>query len=460
MIHKRSFVDEDSCGLACKQPRYLEHFDHLASIVPLDDADMQPIVSGENIKWQDVERSADDLAIAVSNEANNFESDASGSFPHFLWINNGILEADNLSLFPEYFDHGHQLRPIFQPDEGLSSLDYPFQKPVPIGPEHQVFVPDWEGADAFSSELHTSNPEDVTAQSSSSSIIANDGCKERLVGTCVLPMPDSEVHATDGCEGIKSECSCLDRRSIECVKQHIMEVRQKLRENLGEEIFEGLGFCDMGEFVASKWTEEEEQVFLDTVLSNPASFGKNFWDHLSVAFPCRRKSELVSYYFNVFMLRKRAEQNRFDPLNIDSDNDEWHKSEAGEAEEDEDSAVESLNEQAPVYHDGHAFNCNEHIEEDEETDASKESADEIERVATDEEYEGDLDDVSAVHNGIFTVGCGRDTGCKHFKEFPNENANDLDIEDDSCTSYEYHRDNVDCGGPLFMETDGRHSSRV
>jgi hypothetical protein len=42
------------------------------------------------------------------------------------------------------------------------------------------------------------------------------------------------------------------------------------------------------------------------------------------------------------MLQKRAEQNRFDPLNIDSDDDEWQKIEGETVEEDEDSVVESL----------------------------------------------------------------------------------------------------------------------
>lgn len=66
--------------------------------------------------------------------------------------------------------------------------------------------------------------------------------------------------------------------------------------------------------------------------------------------------DLVSYYFNVFILRKRAKQNRFDPLNIDSDNDEWQEIDddvvatAAEMTDDEDSVVES-----PIYqnHPGH-----------------------------------------------------------------------------------------------------------
>ena len=52
-----------------------------------------------------------------------------------------------------------------------------------------------------------------------------------------------------------------------------------------------------------------------------------------MVFPSRTKKDIVSYYFNVFMLKVRAEQNRLDPRNIDSDDDEWQGS--------DDSVVES-----------------------------------------------------------------------------------------------------------------------
>ncbi|KDP27221.1 hypothetical protein JCGZ_19920 [Jatropha curcas] len=455
MIHKRPFVDDDSYEFASKHPRHLEHIDQFAPIASLADTRHKSVIldgDGSLVTCEDNGRAANNSVIAVSNEVNNLETSASGYFPHFLWINNGVLEADNLSFFPEYFDHGHQLRSLLQPEEGFSSLDYPLQKSVSVGPEHQVTVPEWEGPKTSSNQLE-SIPHIEAAQSSRFSIVADDVYEERVMGTCIIPMPEEEAFSMHCCQGSEIDCSCLDQGSIECVKLHIMEARQKLRENLGEEIFEGLGFCDMGEDVAKKWTEEEEQVFHDIVLSNPASLGRNFWDHLPAAFPSRTKREIVSYYFNVFMLRKRSEQNRFDPLNIDSDNDEWERSEAGMTEEDEDSAVESLNGQdaSAYYQEGIAEDCNEHIEDEDEIGGSKESADEdFQRVATDEEYEGDVDDISEAPVGI-SPG---DTGFKLFKGVPSNKGNDF--EDDSCTSYEYQRDNADCCGPHDIVTDERH----
>lgn len=142
-----------------------------------------------------------------------------------------------------------------------------------------------------------------------------------------------------------------------------MEARQRLRETLGQDMFEKLGFCDMGEEVADKWSEDEEHAFDEVVLSYPASLDKNFWDHLSGIFPSRTKKDLVSYYFNVFMLRKRAEQNRFDPLNIDSDNDEWQRSELGMVEEDTGFLVESQIDQDTLTNlqGDHAEGCYEDI---------------------------------------------------------------------------------------------------
>ncbi|KAF2313647.1 hypothetical protein GH714_012573 [Hevea brasiliensis] len=181
----------------------------------------------------------------------------------------------------------------------------------------------------------------------------------------------------------------------------------------------------------------------------------------SVPFPHER--ELFNYYFNVFMLRRRSEQNRFDPLNIDSDNDEWQRNEAGMAEEDEDSGVESLNGQDGIayYQEGHDENCNEPIEDDYEIGASRESAAaaDVQRVATDEEYEGDLDDISEAHVGISTDDCGGDVGFKLFRGISCNKRNDFDIEDGSCTSYECQRDNVDSCGPLDIVNDGRHSGQ-
>ncbi|KAJ6683984.1 hypothetical protein OIU85_007657 [Salix viminalis] len=466
MVHKRAFSDDNLYEFACKHPRQMEHIDHLAPIFPLDSGHQKHLVSGDDSfrKCQEVGRSASDLFNECSiGTSKGFEPGDSGSFPQFLWTSNGILEADNLSFFPEYFDHGHQPRALPEPEEACPSLDYPIQKQVSVGPEHQAYVPEWDyqGSSTSLNQLDEFNLQVVRAHSSSPGVTIDGGYEENLMGTCILPMPDLDASANYCYEATNHDCVCPDAGSIRCIKQHVSEARLKLRENLGEEIFKGLGFCDMGEVVANKWTGEEEQAFHEVVLSNPVSLGKNFWDHLPSTFPSRTKKEVVSYYFNVFMLQKRADQNRFDPLNIDSDDDEWQKNEGEAVEEDEDSAVESLTGQdsSASCQEDHAEKCNEYVEDEDEAVASKDGVDNVvHRVATDAEYEGDVDDFSGAHVRIYNGDCVGDLGPKQFSGIAGTSAGDCDVQDDSCTSYEHHHDSIDCYGPLDMGTDGK--SRV
>ena len=302
-------------------------------------------------------------------------------------------------IFPEYFESYLPRRTVSQFEDVFSSLlDCP-RRPVPVGPDHQANVP---------------------MVSSSRSMVSDrtgDGeNEERWMGTCVIPMPVKNL-ANNG--GGRTDCGCLDNGSIRCVRQHVMEAREKLRKTVGRENFMELGFCDMGEEVALRWNEEEEQVFHEVVFLHPASSGQNFWERLYEAFPYRSKRELVSYYFNVFMLRQRAAQNRSSFLYIDSDDDEWHGNhrrslnEVGTAEEeDDDSGVESLCDQ---------HNNNQPHHEDEPYEDDDDDDDE------DEEEEDDDDD-------DFEEGATKEDNRKTFDPV----AQNLDKvqEDDSCMSFE------------------------
>lgn len=371
----------------------------------------------------------------------------SGSISKLLWVNSSIIEAQvrsdpaaHLSFFPEYFEHGHLLRAFLQSDEMCSSpVDHPHRKMVSIGPQYQAYVPEWN--------KQGSNPSD-NLQTEFELLIETD--EEKMMGTCVISMPDIEASQNlcfEDC-GSKTKCSCLDKGSVCCVKQHVIEAREKLRENLGQELFEQLGFHEMGEEVSKQWTDDEELTFLEVVLSNRASLGMNFWDHLLVAFPSRKRKDLVSYYFNVFMLRKRGEQNRFDPLNIDSDDDEWQKTET-RMSEDDGSVVESPNEDAPTYFQGDILEeWVGDIEDGNEEDACKDGTDVDCRLGTDEVDGGDVDDGSGAYVKISPGDCGGGVDINLSGKIPSNGREDYDIQDDSCTSFEYQRDRVELCGPL------------
>ncbi|XP_078164503.1 uncharacterized protein LOC144559359 [Carex rostrata] len=160
------------------------------------------------------------------------------------------------------------------------------------------------------------------------------------------------------------------------------------------EKFIQLGFGDMGEEVALTWDPQDEELFAEVVRSNPASFMKFFWDVPPLAFPEKCKCDFVSYYFNVYMLRKRAGQNRSDPLYINSDDDKWEASKE-RCESDDEIDMEK---------------DDEHEEEQEEVE---EDGSEVEETGDEKE-----DVLPEKTDGSRVLGLG------------------LDIQEDSCTSFE------------------------
>lgn len=213
-------------------------------------------------------------------------------------------------MFPPYvfsssFENNLPRRPLFRFQDIYSSLlNSPPRKEIPIGPNHQADVPE------FDAELASKYRE-------------NSGML-RFLGVCVVPIGHS-IFDSD----IQAGCECFDGGSIRCVQQHVNEARLKLKKFYGDEKFAALGMLKMGEEVSSNWTEEEERLFHEVVYLNPATVGGRFWKELAIEFPSRTKKEIVSYYFNVFILRRRAVQNRSQVLYPDSDNDEWRESYGG-----------------------------------------------------------------------------------------------------------------------------------
>ncbi|KAI3673366.1 hypothetical protein L6452_39484 [Arctium lappa] len=209
-------------------------------------------------------------------------------------------------------------------DVGYSHLlRYPPLKEVPIGQEYQAVIPEWCGYDANNASVRSGSSK-TSAFCEANSIYDEN----KFMGSCVISIHEADgTLSNDDLVGKgRTDCCCEDPDSLRCVRQHISEAREKIRRNVGHERFLELGFCSMGDVVACKWSEEDEQLFHEVVYSNPVSLGKNFWVHLAEAFPSRTNQEIVSYYFNVFVLQRRAEQNRCDPVNADSDDDEWQGS--------------------------------------------------------------------------------------------------------------------------------------
>lgn len=345
----------------------------------------------------------------------------------------------------EYFEYDCPRR-AFVPfrDDYFSLLDRSPRKQVPVGPNHQASIPSWNGRTKKLDQEDGGNLNRFTLHS-----IADNDSEEKLLGTTVIPMPDVNLSPPE-CDKVglgRTNCSCLDPGTYRCVQQHVMEAREELRRTLGNEKFVKLGFCDMGEeVVARRWNEEEEQAFLEVVYSNPASLGRKFWKHLSAVFPSRSKRELVSYYFNVFMLRRRATQNRSNTLEIDSDDDEWHGSYGGSnggivSEDDEDSVIDSLEDAQAVGH-------REEYSEEDDSDAD-DSDDDV----------GYGEDGGMDHIGVSYRMKSVDEGkyqnlVQNGEKIPGCSEEEFGYQDDSCVSFEFQPDMHDSCGQMVAEPAG------
>ena len=189
---------------------------------------------------------------------------------------------------------------LLDSSDAHSGLDGCATVRIPLGPSHQAKVPEWTGM-----------PSESDSKWLGTRIWPSEKVNSRLL-----------IERDPIGKGRQDSCGCSVPGSVECVRFHIAEKRAKVKLELGK-AFNEWSFDKTGEEVRRLWTEEEEKKFKDVVQSNPSSSSDGyFWDHIFRSFPKRSRADLVSYYFNVFLLQRRGYQNRHTPDNIDSDDDE------------------------------------------------------------------------------------------------------------------------------------------
>lgn len=177
-------------------------------------------------------------------------------------------------------------------------MDMPQEKQVSVGPDFQAEVPKWTG------EVSDSD--------------------SKWLGERMWPPEapeDDKVTDLDAIgRGEPIKCNCLFPKTTECIRFHIAEKRLRLSRELGP-LFYKWRFNRMGEEVSLSWTRKEEVKFENMIRLYSGSINK-FWNLASKIFPSKTREMLVSYYFNVYLIRRRSYQNRVTPKDIDSDDDE------------------------------------------------------------------------------------------------------------------------------------------
>jgi len=211
------------------------------------------------------------------------------------------------SLMPEGRDQNRDTkrqRSSSSSEDVLASLPVPQKTDwIRLGKSYQAVVPDWRGT---------------------ASVYSNDSDDFKFLGTRIWPLEKKGnrllIERDPICKGRQDSCGCQSPGSIECVRFHVREKRNRLKLELGP-AFYSWRFDHMGEEVAASWTEKEQRKFKSVLHLNAPSLGKKLWEQLYLSFPNKGRKNIQSYYFNVFLLRRRSHQNRVTPESIDSDSD-------------------------------------------------------------------------------------------------------------------------------------------
>ncbi|XP_078167758.1 AT-rich interactive domain-containing protein 2-like isoform X2 [Carex rostrata] len=184
----------------------------------------------------------------------------------------------------------------------ISWLSMDEESDVPVGPNHQADIPE------FSNYVSTSDPNSLKYLGTSF------WSPKHKTAFQASHTPIVEI-------GCSKNCQCVIPGSPECIRFHVAENKLKLKCELGP-AFYAMGFQKMGEEVALSWTQEEEEKFKSIISANLPSDDKKFWPSLFKYLRSKSWKGLVSYYYNVFLLRRRRYQNRAIPVKIDSDDDD------------------------------------------------------------------------------------------------------------------------------------------
>ncbi|CAI9111738.1 OLC1v1012037C1 [Oldenlandia corymbosa var. corymbosa] len=191
-----------------------------------------------------------------------------------------------------------QFSPHRQSIRSLNLIDDdPQRMVIPVGPRFQADVPEWTGPQ-------------------------NDSGNSKWLGTQIWPIKGGGKGSATRVigEGRSESCSCSSPASIECVQRHIIEKRLVLLCDLGSAFFR-MKLDETGEQIARSWTPNEQDKYNLLASNNRVSDGKDFLKHALKCFPNKCQKAIMSYYFNVYILRRMSQQTRLSKQ-VDTDDEE------------------------------------------------------------------------------------------------------------------------------------------
>ncbi|KAI3978253.1 hypothetical protein MKX01_013084 [Papaver californicum] len=215
--------------------------------------------------------------------------------------------VDNLSVSSENSQEKHKTARRSPRLENFIG-DYLPRIEVRVGTRHQADIPDWIGP----RKSHNSSTDGKS-----------DSFDSKYMGTKIWPIESksTEDSKEEGIgKGRSNSCSCYSKGCGGCIKLHVFKKGLQLRDDLGTAFFTWK-FDEIGEEVSNSWTAEEQQCFDALVKTNPINLTDSFLEPASKQFPGKCKISILSYYFNVFILRRMSKQIRLAAKLVNSNDD-------------------------------------------------------------------------------------------------------------------------------------------
>jgi hypothetical protein len=166
----------------------------------------------------------------------------------------------------------------------------------------------------FAYKIHFCGLTDILEWMGKPSLPYEDSNALRFLGEPILT-PESNLGPYNGSIA-KGRQDDQSPGSIYHVRARVAEKWSELKRQLGL-AFSQMEFDRIREHIALTWTMDEETIFSTTIQQNQAL--SKFWNKLCADLQYKTREDIVSYYYNVYLVWQKAQLNWFAPNSAGSD---------------------------------------------------------------------------------------------------------------------------------------------